>query len=64
MEVPASEFRVAFQPLLQDGVDVWLHNRTVDVQFAVEERDDYDSTFYHDGFPLRRWPQDISRRTS
>jgi hypothetical protein len=50
MKFPASELSVALQPLFQNGVDVWLRDRTIEVQFALEKRDDYDSTFYHDGF--------------
>ncbi len=50
MELPASELRVAFLPLLQDGVNVRLDQRAVRGEFAVEERDDYDSAFCHGVF--------------
>jgi len=51
MEVTALELRVTFEPLFQNGVDVWLDHRTINGGFAVKERDDYDPTCRH-GVPF------------
>lgn len=48
MELSASEFWVAFQPLFQDGIDIGFDQRAVRGQLTMEERDDHNSAFCHD----------------
>jgi hypothetical protein len=40
----------AFQPLLQNVVDVWFDKLTISSQFTVEEWNDYNPTFGHGVF--------------
>jgi hypothetical protein len=46
------KLRMTCQPLLENGVDVRLGDRSVKVPLPLEKRDDHDSTFYHGKSPF------------